>query len=222
MRPVSKTIRWAVGAFANSAAIAAAAVAALASRTTLPSRSITRICVSFIEMSKPAKYSMATLFLVSRTDPIGSPEICRPITPCCKRQLHGSLAQRSFGRGQRFKSSFSRGCCRRINVVCRVARKTLQQYLPGTDIHAASPPRPPGSRKYTRRISTGEQASIASGAPLRDRKYVNSHRLSQIVKLYKLQTPMLCWVGAIWLGMLILLPCRWHWLRVQSHTISHR
>src|SRR5260370_25901578 len=63
MRPVSKTIRWAVGAFANSAAIAAADVAALASRATLPSRSITQICVSFIEMSKPAKYSMAALLL---------------------------------------------------------------------------------------------------------------------------------------------------------------
>jgi len=60
MRPVSKTIRWAVGAFVNSAA---ADVAALASRATLPSRSITQICVSIIEMSKPAKYSMGALLL---------------------------------------------------------------------------------------------------------------------------------------------------------------
>src|SRR5262249_38289157 len=59
MRPVSKTMRCAAGALASSAAIAAGDVAALASWTTLPSRSTTQMCVSFIEMSKPAKYSMA-------------------------------------------------------------------------------------------------------------------------------------------------------------------
>src|SRR5262249_38793513 len=58
MRPVSKTIRCAAGALASSAAIAAGDVTALASWTTLPSRSTTQMCVSFIEMSKPAKYSM--------------------------------------------------------------------------------------------------------------------------------------------------------------------
>src|SRR5215831_18457738 len=63
MRPVSKTIRWVTGAFANSAAMAAGNVAAFASRATLPSRSTTQMCVSFIEMSKPAKYSMAALLL---------------------------------------------------------------------------------------------------------------------------------------------------------------
>jgi len=82
MRPVSKTIRWAAGAFANSTAIAEAEVGALASRATLPSRSITQICVSFIEMSKPAKYSMGTLLLRLGADTIGSVESRRLITPC--------------------------------------------------------------------------------------------------------------------------------------------
>src|SRR5262245_32377425 len=54
----------------------------------LPSRSTTQMCVSFIEMSKPAKYSMAAPPIeISRADSIGSTESSRPITPCCKSIL---------------------------------------------------------------------------------------------------------------------------------------
>jgi hypothetical protein len=60
-------MRRAAGAFANSAAIAAGEVAAYVLRTTLPSRSITQMCDSFIEMPKPAKYSMGALLLRYRS-----------------------------------------------------------------------------------------------------------------------------------------------------------
>src|SRR6266436_2498481 len=88
MRPVSKMIRWAVGAFTNSAAIAAAEVAALASRATLPSRSITQICVSFIEISKPAKYSMGALLLSLRN---------RSYRLRGEQPPHYPMLQKSFG-----------------------------------------------------------------------------------------------------------------------------
>src|SRR3984885_2198760 len=58
MRPVSNAMGRQLGAFANSSAIACAIDAVLLSRTTSPSRSRTQMCVSSIEMSRPAKYSI--------------------------------------------------------------------------------------------------------------------------------------------------------------------
>jgi hypothetical protein len=55
MRPVSNMMRRQLGTFANSPAIASALDSVLLSRTTMPSRSRTQICVSSIEMSRPAK-----------------------------------------------------------------------------------------------------------------------------------------------------------------------
>src|SRR6195256_1257765 len=65
MRPVSNTIRLQSGAFANPEAIAVGEVVVFVSSTTLPSRSTTQICVSSIDTSNPAKYSMAALLLAS-------------------------------------------------------------------------------------------------------------------------------------------------------------
>src|SRR5215469_7512822 len=73
MRPVSKTIRLVAGAFASSAAIAPGELGALASRVTLPLRSTTQMCVSFIEMSNPAKYSMIALLLYIREPILSAP-----------------------------------------------------------------------------------------------------------------------------------------------------
>src|SRR5215469_6588965 len=73
MRPVSKTIRLVAGAFASSAAIAPGELGALASRATLPLRSTTQMCVSFIEMSNPAKYSMIALLLYIREPILSAP-----------------------------------------------------------------------------------------------------------------------------------------------------
>src|SRR5215471_8925880 len=73
MRPVSKTIRLVAGAFASSAAIAPGELGALASRATLPLRSTTQMCVSFIEMSNPAKYSMIALLLYLREPILSAP-----------------------------------------------------------------------------------------------------------------------------------------------------
>src|SRR6516164_2952797 len=88
MRPVSKTIRLVAGAFASSAAIAPGELGALASRATLPLRSTTQMCVSFIEMSNPAKYSMiALLFTFGSRSYRPPPESSHLITPCCKRLL---------------------------------------------------------------------------------------------------------------------------------------
>src|SRR5580693_10732687 len=58
MRPVSNRTRSTAGPFAKAAAIVLGAVGVLASRMILPSRSTTQTCVSSIETSNPAKYSM--------------------------------------------------------------------------------------------------------------------------------------------------------------------
>src|SRR5215468_4132292 len=57
-------MRSTAGPFAKAAAIAFGAVGVLASRMTFPSRSMTQTCVSSIETSNPAKYSMAALLFL--------------------------------------------------------------------------------------------------------------------------------------------------------------
>src|SRR5215467_2776251 len=57
-------MRSTAGPFAKAAAIAFGTVGVLASRMTFPSRSMTQTCVSSIETSNPAKYSMAALLFI--------------------------------------------------------------------------------------------------------------------------------------------------------------
>src|ERR1700726_3557328 len=67
MRPGSNRTRSTAGPFAKAAAIVLGAVGVLVSRMTLPSRSTTQTCVSSIETSNPAKYSIAALLFISES-----------------------------------------------------------------------------------------------------------------------------------------------------------
>src|SRR5580704_9118806 len=79
MRPVSNRTRSTDGPFAKAAAIVLGAVGVLASRMILPSRSTTQTCVSSIETSNPAKYSMAVSSSHRKADLIDFRESSRPL-----------------------------------------------------------------------------------------------------------------------------------------------
>src|SRR5271170_8428997 len=71
IRPVSNTIRRQAGACASAVAISAGVDGTFASCMTTPSRFMTHTCVSAIETSSPAKYSMCALLFQNGADPIG-------------------------------------------------------------------------------------------------------------------------------------------------------
>src|SRR5215469_1366374 len=134
MRPVSKTIRWTAGAFANSAAMAAVDVAAFTSRTTLPSRSITQMCVSFIEMSKPAKCSMVALLWRFRADLIGSERAAVSLPHVAKVGKVGQ-SRNVCSAAERFLNLSVRTIPANESILRVSAVKgLLQHYLPKADI----------------------------------------------------------------------------------------
>src|SRR5215469_4496856 len=134
MRPVSKTIRLAAGAFASSAAIAPGELGALASRVTLPLRSTTKMCVSFIEISNPAKYSMIALLFTFGSRSYRPPENRHLITPCCKSRGGYDWRKNRI----RFAGATNQSCntelCGESMLRGRVRKILLQQYLPRTDL----------------------------------------------------------------------------------------
>src|SRR5205823_11556619 len=69
-------MRRQVGSCASSAAISAGVDGTFALWMTAPFRPMTQICVSAIDTSSPAKYSMLALLFHDRADPIG---FCRPL-----------------------------------------------------------------------------------------------------------------------------------------------